>query len=65
MKRKRALLSLDEKQDEKNPHSRTIMESVEEQGAVENLLDSIVLKDIISSLPQRDKQIIALRFFFD
>ena len=65
MESKRALLSLDEKQDEKNPHSRTIMESVEEQGEVENMLDSIVLKDIISSLPQRDKQIIALRFFLD
>ena len=65
MDSKKALLSLDEKQDESNPRSRSIMESVEEINAVDNILDNILLKDIIASLPSREKQIIALRFFED
>lgn len=65
MDSRKALLSLDEKQDESNPRSRLIMESVEETNAVENMLDDIMLKDIIASLSPRDKQIIALRYFQD
>ncbi|MBQ0017086.1 MAG: sigma-70 family RNA polymerase sigma factor, partial [Clostridiales bacterium] len=65
MDSKKALLSLDEKQDENNPRSRSIMESVEEIDACENMLNDIVLKDIISALPSREKKIIALRYFED
>lgn len=65
MDSRKALLSLDEKQDESNPRSRSIMEAVEEPNAVENMLDDIMLKEIISSLSPRDKQIIALRYFQD
>lgn len=65
MDSRKALLSLDEKQDESNPRSRLVMEAVEEPNAVENMLDNIMLKDIIASLSPRDKQIIALRYFQD
>lgn len=65
MDSKKALLSLDEKVDESNPRSRLVMESIEEPDAVDNILDTIMLKDIISSLPKRDKSIIALRYFQD
>lgn len=65
MDSKKALLSLDEKQDESNPRSRLIMESVEEPNAIENMLNKIMLKDIIASLSNRDKKIILLRYFED
>lgn len=65
MDSKKALLSLDEKQDENNPRSRSIMEAVEDLDAMDNLIDSIMLKDVISSLPSREKKIIALRYFED
>ena len=65
MDSKKALLSLDEKQDENNPRSRSIMEAVEDPDAMDNLIDSIMLKDVISSLPSREKKIIALRYFED
>ena len=65
MDSRKALLSLDEKQDETNPRSRTIMESVEEENVIDNMLDDIMLKEIISLLSPRDKQIIALRYFQD
>lgn len=65
MDSKKALLSLDEKQDESNPRSRTIMESIEDPNLPDTMIDNIMLKEIISALPTRDKQIIALRYFED
>lgn len=65
MDSKKALLSLDEKQDENNPRSRSIMEAIEEPDAMDNLLESIMLKDILNSLPSRERKIIALRYFED
>lgn len=65
MDSKKALLSLDEKQDENNPRSRSIMEVIEDPDAMDNLIDSIMLKDILASLPSREKKIIALRYFED
>lgn len=65
MDSKKALLSLDEKQDENNPRSRSIMEAIEDPDAMDNLIDSIMLKDILASLPSREKKIIALRYFED
>ncbi|MGN1212496.1 MAG: sigma-70 family RNA polymerase sigma factor [Christensenellales bacterium] len=62
---RKALLSLDDKQDETNPNSRTILESIEDQNHTDNFIDSLVLKDLIKELPQKDKQLIALRFFQD
>lgn len=65
MDSKRALLSLDEKQDENNPRSRSIMEAIEDPNSPDTMIDNIMLKEIISALPTRDKQIIALRYFED
>ena len=65
MDSKRALLSLDDKQDENNPHSRTIMESIEDVDHTENLIDNLVLKDLIAELPDTDKKLLALRYFED
>lgn len=65
MDSKKALLSLDEKQDENNPRSRSIMEAIEDPDAMDNLIDNIMLKDILASLPSREKKIIALRYFED
>ena len=65
MDSRKSLLSLDDKQDETNPHSRTIMESIEDVDRTENLIDNIVLKDLIKELPDKDKQLLALRYFED
>ena len=65
MDSRKALLSLDDKQDETNPNSRSIMESIEDTNHTENLIDNIVLKDLIRELPDKDKKILALRYFED
>lgn len=65
MDSKKTLLSLDEKQDENNPRSRSIMEAIEDPASLDTMIDNIMLKEIISALPTRDKQIIALRYFED
>jgi RNA polymerase sporulation-specific sigma factor len=65
MDSRKALLSLDDKQDESNQNSRTIMESIEDENHSENMIDEIMLKDIIKGLSQKDKKLIALRFFQD
>ena len=61
----KSLLSLDDKQDENNPHSRTIMESIEDVDRAENMIDNLVLKQLIDELCDRDKKLLALRFFQD
>ena len=65
MDSRKSLLSLDDKQDETNPHSRTIMESIEDTDRTENMIDKIVLKDLLKELPSKDKKLIALRYFED
>ena len=65
MDSRKALLSLDDKQDETNPNSRTIMESIEDVNHTDNFIDNIVLKDLIKELPDKDKKILALRYFED
>lgn len=65
MDSRKALLSLDDKQDETNPNSRTIMESIEDVNHADNFIDNIVLKDLIKELPDKDKKILALRYFED
>ena len=65
MDSRKSLLSLDDKQDETNPHSRTIMESIEDVDHTENMIDNLVLKDLIKELPDKDKQLLALRYFED
>ena len=65
MDSRKSLLSLDDKQDETNPHSRTIMESIEDVDHTENMIDNIVLKDLIKELPYKDKQLLTLRYFED
>ena len=65
MDSRKSLLSLDDKQDETNPHSRTIMESIEDVDRTENMIDNLVLKDLIGELSNRDKKLLALRYFQD
>ena len=65
MDSRKALLSLDDKQDETNPNSRTIMESIEDVDSTENMIDNLVLKDLIKELPDKDKKLLALRYFED
>ena len=65
MDSRKALLSLDDKQDETNPHSRTIMEIIEDVDKTENMIDNLVLKDLIAELSDRDKKLLALRYFQD
>ena len=65
MDSRKALLSLDDKQDENNPHSRTIMESIEDFDRTEHMIDNLVLKDLIKELPDKDKKLLALRYFED
>ena len=65
MDSRKALLSLDDKQDETNPHSRTILESIEDVDRTENMIDNLVLKDLIAELSDRDKKLLALRYFQD
>ena len=65
MDSRKSLLSLDDKQDETNPHSRTIMESIEDTDRTENMIDKIVLNDLLKELPSKDKKLIALRYFED
>ena len=65
MDSRKSLLSLDDKQDETNPNSRTIMESIEDVDRTENMIDNLVLKDLIRELPDKDKKLIALRYFED
>ena len=60
-----ALISLDQKQDDKSPNSRTILEGIEGEDKTERMLDLFILKDVIKSLEERDKKIIILRYFRD
>jgi RNA polymerase sporulation-specific sigma factor len=60
-----AMLSLDERQDENNSSSRSLMESIEGEDKSERLLDLFILKDAISQLKPRDKHIIIMRYFRD
>jgi len=59
------LISLDDKQDEDNASSRTILEGIEEEDKTEKMLDLLILKDLIKDLEPRDKQIIIMRYFRD
>ena len=59
------LISLDEKQDEANDTSRSLMESIEEDDKSEKLLDLLILKDLLKDLEPRDKHIIIMRYFRD
>lgn len=65
MDSRKALLSLDDKQDDTNPNSRTILESIEDVDHTENMIDNLVLKDLIAELSDRDKKLLALRYFQD
>lgn len=65
MDSKQAVISLDEKLDEDNSKSRSLIESIQDPNSVDSLIDNIVLKDLIKNLPTRDKQLIALRYIKD
>ncbi len=61
----RALLSLDERVEEGNSKSKTLLETIADDSSDEKLIDKIVLKSIIKNLSERDKQIIYLRYYLD
>lgn len=65
MDSRKALLSLDERQDETNSRSRSLIEMVDDDYKMDNFIDELTLKDLIKNLPNRDRQLIALRFFKD
>lgn len=65
MDSKQSLISLDERLDEENSKSRSVIESIKEPDFMENILDNMVLKDLINNLPQRDKQIVIMRYIKD
>jgi len=58
-------LSLDERQDDENSSSKSLIESIEEEDKTEKILDYLILKELIKDLPPRDKQIIILRYYKD
>lgn len=61
----KAPMSLDEAMYDDNSKT-TILESLEDsKEAVENVIDRIMLKQMLSKLPVRDRQIIVLRYFYD
>ncbi|MDD4211323.1 MAG: SigB/SigF/SigG family RNA polymerase sigma factor [Clostridia bacterium] len=60
-----SLLSLDERQDNDNINSRSILETVEEEDKSEKMLDLLILKDLLKDLDPRDKHIIIMRYFRD
>jgi len=62
---KRAPLSLDEKQDDQNSKSKSLMETIEDTNSADSLIENIMLRDALKNLSQRDKQIVLLRFFQD
>lgn len=59
------IISLDERQEEENTGSRTVMETIEEEDKTEKLLNMFILKDLIKNLDERDKHIIIMRYFKD
>lgn len=56
-------ISLYEKTDDE--HSQSLMEKIASKETVEDSIDRIILKDAIASLSEREKQIIALRYYRD
>lgn len=61
----RALLSLDEKVEESNTKSKTLMETIIGDFSDEKMIDKIVLKSIIRNLNEREREIIYLRYYLD
>jgi len=59
----KSLISLNASIDENSPSSQSVLDRVVESDKSEGLLDKILLKDAISSLEGREKQIILLRYF--
>ena len=62
---RKAIISLDEKQDENNERSRTIQESIADEDKIEGLIDNLMLKGIIKDLPVKEKHLLYLRYFQD
>ena len=56
-------LSLYEKYDDDN--SASIMDRLPAKGGSDELIDNILLKKLLSELPQREKTVIKLRYFKD
>ena len=53
-------MSLDDRQDEQNERSRTIMECIAEEDKTDILIDSIMLKSIIKNLSDKNESVIYL-----
>lgn len=59
----RQILSLDAQVDEMSNNSQSVIDRVVEEDKSEILLDKLLLKDAISSLPEREKKIVLLRYY--
>ena len=60
-----SLISLDDRQDDDNSNSRSVLETIEEEDKSEKLIDLLILKDLLKDLEPRDKHIIIMRYFRD
>lgn len=57
------ILSLDAQIDETSNNSQSVLDRVVEEDKSEILLDKLLLKEVISLLPEREKKIVLLRYY--
>lgn len=57
------ILSLDAQLDENSNNSQSVLDRVQEDDKSDILLDKLLLKDAISSLPERERKLILLRYY--
>ena len=56
-------VSLQAKLDEDDPNSQNVIDKLVETDKNDDMLDKIILKDAIMSLPEKEKKIILLRYY--
>lgn len=59
----RQIISLDAQIDENSTNSQSVLDRVIEEDKNEHLLDKLILKNAIESLPERERKIILLRYY--
>lgn len=58
-----SLISLYEKTDDKTPNSPNLIDKIVTDDKSDQIIDKIILKECIKSLPEREKKVIILRYF--
>ncbi len=59
----RQMVSLQSKLDEDDPSSQNVLDKLVSDDKSDDMLDKIILKDAIMSLPEKEKKIILLRYY--